>query len=106
MEKRLNLRFNLNRETDQTAWEYLRSYGGSMNKAAIRAICEQAKSEQQTESENRFLERVIDAVRAEIRMAPMLSLSQILQPQSAPQQEINTHQSESEEVLFDFLDHF
>lgn len=106
MEKRLNLRFNLNREDDRTAWEYLRSYGGSMNKAAIRAICEQAKCEQQTEDENHFLDCVIDAVRAEIRMAPMLSLSQILQPQPAPQPELNTQQSESEEALFDFLDQF
>ena len=106
MEKRLNLRFNLNREADRTAWEYIRSHSGSMNKTAIHAICEQAKSEQQTEYENRFLERVIDAVRAEIRMAPMLSLSQFLQSQSVPQQESNTQQSESEEALFDFLDQF
>ena len=36
--KRMSLRFNLNREPDRKAWEYLQSLSTSRNKAVIEAI--------------------------------------------------------------------
>ena len=36
--KRMSLRFNLAREDDRKAWEYLQSLSSSRNKAVIEAI--------------------------------------------------------------------
>lgn len=37
--KRISVRFDLNREADRRAWEYLQSVSGSKNKAVIDALC-------------------------------------------------------------------
>ena len=109
MEKRLNLRFNLNRECDRRAWEYLRSQSVSMNKAVISAINSCIDHELQSDKEQALIERIAEAVRTELHSAPAFTLTQLLQPQFIPQQEKPIPEedpTETEENILDFLDSF
>ena len=54
--KRMSVRFDLNREADRRAWEYLQSVSGSKNKAIIDALC--------THSSN---SAVVEIIRSTIR---------------------------------------
>ncbi len=106
MEKRLNLRFNLNREADRRAWEYLCRQSCSKNKAIISAIVAYEDLQQRNNAEQDFLNRIIDTIRTELRSAPLFGLSQILRPQVIQQQESNVEDTESVDNLMDFLDNF
>ena len=104
MEKRLNLRFNLNREAERKAWEFIeRTSGKSRNKQIIRAINAYAERQTETEREEAFLNRLVDAVRQELRTSPTLALAQLLQPQTPV---VNPESKETEETILDFLDGF
>lgn len=106
MEKRLNLRFNLNREAERKAWEFIeRTSGKSRNKQIIWAINAYAERQTKTEREEAFLNRLVDAVRQELRAAPALALAQLLQPQT-PVVEPAPESEETEETILDFLDGF
>ena len=106
MEKRLNLRFNLDREADRRAWEYLCRQNCSKNKAIISAIIAHEDQQQRSKTEQAFLNRIIDTIRTELRSAPLFGLSQILQPQVIQQQEPELEDPESVDNLMDFLDSF
>lgn len=110
MEKRLNLRFNLNRESDRRAWEYLRNQSVSMNKAVISAINSCIDHELQSDKEQALIDRIAEAVRTELHSAPAFTLSQLLQPQAIPLQQAENiseeDQSEAEENILDFWDSF
>lgn len=47
--KRLSVRFDLSRETDRKAWEYLQSVNGSKNQAVIDALCTHSNNSTVTE---------------------------------------------------------
>ena len=99
MEKRLNLRFNLDREADRRAWEYLQSVG-NRNKRIRQAVNFYSERLKEESKENAFLERIVDAVRNELRAAPTLALAQLLHAQERAVPE------KSEETILDFLDGF
>ena len=106
MEKRLNLRFNLNREADRRAWEYLCRQSCSKNKAIISAIVAYEEQQKRSKTEHDFLNRIIDTIKTELRSAPLFGLSQILQPQVIQQQVPEPEDTESVDNLMDFLDSF
>lgn len=94
MEKRLNLRFNLSREPDRKAWEYLQSES-NRNRKIILAVNAYADRLKESSKEDAFLERIVETVRKELRAAPAL-----LPPTKEDVRE------NSEDAILDFLDGF
>ena len=113
-----NLRFNLDREDDRRAWEYLqkmdrREYR-SYSRAAIIAINDFFDRQihrddpylETRAKEEAFLKRVLDTIDLGIRNAApvsILSLAQNIQPQTAPPQEDT---SEDMAAAMDFIESF
>lgn len=101
---KVTLRFNLNKEADRRAYEFLQNAEVSYSKAVIAALNSYLDAQEQQKSEDTFLQRVVDTIRQELRTtAPMAGLLQLLQstPQEAP-----TPTEEDEENMLAFLDVF
>ena len=110
------LRFNLNREDDRRALEYLRSADGysSYSRAVIAAVIdhfsrmEKMKDDpylETREKENVFLRRVQETIEKSLSTAPALQLAQFfqnVQPQAAPQ-ETSPEDDENFETAMDFI---
>ena len=105
--KNVKVRFNLDKENDRRAYEYLKESETSYSKAVISAICGYLSLSESTVSEDAFLERVIQTIRQETAsINPLRSLLQLSQtPVQAPPvaEESDT---EAEETVLDFLDSF
>ena len=105
--KNVKIRFNLDKETDHRAYDYLQSAEKSYSKAVISAICGFMDLSEKTAAEDAFLERVISTIREET--AKTNSLGGLLQfVQTSPAQipaEKETN-AETEEAVLDFLDSF
>ena len=104
--KNVKIRFNLDKENDRKAYEYLQSADHSYSKAVISAICEYLELSERTASEDAFLERVIATIKEElVRTNPFGGLLQFVQtpPAVTPAEKENT---ETEEAVMDFLDNF
>lgn len=84
--KRMSVRFNLNREADRRAWEYLQSVSGSKNRVVIDALCAYGNG------------AVAEIIRSTIREC----LQGITVPSAAPVPQI----TEDESDLLDSLDAF
>ena len=63
--KNVKIRFNLDKENDRRAYEYLQSAKKSYSKAVISAICGFMELSERTAAEDAFLERVISTIREE-----------------------------------------
>lgn len=105
--KNVKVRFNLDKENDRKAYEYLQNAEKSYSKAVISTICGYMELSEKVAHENTFLERIIDTIREEVAKSnPFGGLLQFVQtpPTQAPtEKETNT---ETEETVFDFLDNF
>ncbi|MEE1056104.1 MAG: hypothetical protein UH239_02530 [Acutalibacteraceae bacterium] len=105
--KNIKIRFNLDKENDRKAYDYLQNADKSYSKAVISAICEYMELKEKSVNEDTFLERVIATIREEtVKANPFGSLLQLVQTQpiQAPvEKEDNT---ENEETMLDFLDGF
>lgn len=89
--KRMSLRFNLAREDDRKAWEYLQSLSTSRNKAVIEAI-------NRLEETDEALARVIEmTIRNCFKEISAVQTREENQPQTL---------SEEENSLLDSLDDF
>lgn len=105
--KNIKIRFNLDKENDRKAYEYLQNTEKSYSKAVISAICGYMELSEMTATEDDFLERVISTIREEMtKINPLGGLLQFVQtpPIQAPHKKENT--DESEETMLDFLDNF
>ena len=101
---KVTLRFNLNKEPDRRAYEFLRSADSSYSKAAIAALNAYLDDQAMQAKEDDFLQRVLEAIRQELRTAaPMAGLLQLFQ--SAPQEKSRPTQ-EDEDNMMAFLDAF
>ena len=110
------LRFNLNREDDRRALEYLRSADGysSYSRAVIAAVndhfsrMEKMKDDpylETREKEDAFLRRVQETIEKSLSAAPALQLAQLfqnVQTQAAPQ-ETSPEDDENFETAMDFI---
>ncbi len=105
--KNLKIRFNLDKENDRKAYEYLQGADHSYSKAVISAICEYLELSERVTTEDAFLERVIITIKEELAKAnPFGGLLQLVQtpPAQIPAEKENT--AETEETVMDFMDNF
>ena len=104
--KNMKIRFNLNKENDRKAYDYLQIAEKSYSKAVISAICEYMDLSERLATEEAFRERIIATIREEVSKSnPFGGLLQLVQTPSAstPTEKENT---ETEETVMDFMDNF
>ena len=105
--KNLKIRFNLDKENDRKAYEYLQGADHSYSKAVISAICEYLELSERVTTEEAFLERVISTIREEVAKSnPLGGLLQFVQTPSAQTSAEKENKAETEEAVLDFLDSF
>lgn len=105
--KNVKVRFNLSKENDRKAYQYLQNAEVSYSKAVISAICGFMKLSERTAIEDTFLERVISTIREEVRKSnPLGGLLQFVQTPSAQTPAEKENNAETEEAVLDFLDSF
>ena len=105
--KNVKIRFNLDKENDRKAYEYLQSADHSYSKAVISAICEYLELSERTASEDAFLERVIATIKEElVRTNPFGGLLQLVQTPPAQIPTEKENKAEMEETVMDFMDNF
>lgn len=105
--KNVKIRFNLDKENDRRAYEYLQNAEVSYSKAVISAICGYMELSEIKESEDAFLERVISTIREEAaKTNPLSGLLQFVQTPPAQTPAEKENNAESEEAMLDFLDNF
>ena len=105
--KNVKIRFNLDKENDRRAYEYLQSAEKSYSKAVISAICGFMDLSEKAATEDVFLEKVISTIREEVAKSnPFGGLLQFVQtpPAQIPAEKENN--AETEEAVLDFLDSF
>ena len=103
--KNMKIRFNLNKENDRKAYDYLQGAEKSYSKAVISAICEYLSLSERTEAEDAFLERVITTIKEELAKTNPFGLLQLVQTPSA-QTTTEKENTENEETVMDFMDNF
>ena len=108
--ERLGIRFNLDKEKDRKAFEFLQGYDKkkykSLNKFLIDIIAEYAETYNTEREQNDFLERVISTIRQELKTNATLTLANLFsQPQSILQQEVieETEPDENATTSLEFI---
>jgi hypothetical protein len=104
--KNVKIRFNLDKENDRMAYDYLQGAEKSYSKAVISAICEYMDLSERLATEDAFRERIIATIREEVSKSnPFGGLLQLVQ---TPPAQISTEKenTETEEAVMDFLDNF
>ena len=104
--KNLKIRFNLDKENDRKAYEYLQGADHSYSKAVISAICEYLGLSERTATEDAFLERVIATIKEELAKANPFGLLQLVQTPPAQIPAEKENKAETEETVMDFMDNF
>ena len=105
--KNVKIRFNLDKENDRRAYDYLQSAEKSYSKAVISAICGFMELVERTAAEDAFLERVISTIREEVAKSnPLGGLLQFVQTPPAQTPAEKGNNAETEEAVLDFLDSF
>ena len=122
-----NIRFNLEKESDRTAWEYLQQRDKRQHRSYSRAVIAAVNDYferrgrlafdpylETREKEDAFLLRVLETIRAGFNQATPVSTADTLlrflqgvQPQAAPAGEvIQEDQQEADDTALDFVDSF
>ena len=122
-----NIRFNLEKEADRTAWEYLQQRDKRQHRSYSRAVIAAVNDYferrgrlasdpylETREKEDAFLLRVLETIRAGFNQATPVSTADTLlrflqgvQPQVAPAGEvIQEDQQEADDTALDFVDSF
>ena len=105
--KNVKIRFNLEKENDRKAYEYLQCADHSYSKVVISAICEYLELSERTATEDAFLERVIATIKEELVKAnPFDGLLQLMQTPPAQISTETENKAETEETVMDFMDNF
>ena len=105
--KNLKIRFNLDKENDRKAYEYLQGADHSYSKAVISAICEYMDLSERLATEDAFLERVITTIKEELaKTNPFGGLLQLVQTPPAQISTEKENKAENEETVMDFMDNF
>ena len=105
--KNVKIRFNLDKENDRKAYDYLQDAEKSYSKAVISAICAFLELSERTATEDAFLDRVIATIRVETaKINPLGGLLQLVQTPSAQTPAEKENKAETEEAVLDFLDSF
>ena len=105
--KNVKIRFNLDKENDRKAYDYLQGAEKSYSKAVISAICAFLELSERTATEDAFLDRVISTIREETaKINPLGGLLQLVQTPSTHEPAERENSAETEEAVLDFLDNF
>ncbi len=105
--KNIKIRFNLDKENDRKAYDYLQNADKSYSKAVISSICEYMELKEKSVNEDSFLERVITTIREEtVKVNPFGSLLQLVQTQPVQAPAEKEDNTENEETMLDFFDGF
>lgn len=105
--KNVKIRFNLDKENDRKAYDYLQNAEKSYSKAVISAICGYMELSDIKESEDTFLERVITSIKEGLASTnPLGGLLQLVQQPVAQTPAEKENNTETEEAVLDFLDSF
>ena len=104
--KNVKIRFNLDKENDRKAYEYLQSADHSYSKAVISAICEYLGLSERMATEDAFLERIIATIKEESAKNNPFGLLQFVQTQPAQISTEKENKAETEETVMDFMDSF
>lgn len=100
--KNIKLRFNLDKENDRRAYEYLRDAEQSYSRAVIFIVNSYLDRCDEERKENDFLDRIISTVREAVQtVSPLGGLLQLI-PQATPE----STDDETQEAINDFLDSF
>ena len=112
-----NIRFDLNREDDRQAYEYLRHMDRTQYKSYTRAVVaalndsfsrqekQQADPFLETrEKEDRFLAQVLDTVREGVHQG--MSIIQLMAPASAVQPEVKADDNDPAQENYDIAEAF
>ena len=103
--KNIKVRFNLEKENDRRAYEYLKESETSYSKAVISTICGYMDLSENKATEDAFLERVIQTIRQETAsFNPLRGLLQLMQAQ--PPLTAEESEDENNQTVLDFLDSF
>ena len=107
--KKTNLRFNLNKEADKKAYEFLlsldKSSHKSVNRFVILLINDYADKKYLKQAEQNFTERIVSAIREELKAFAPLQLFQFL-GQMQPPAPKEQNSAENEMSAMDFLSSF
>ena len=104
--KNVKIRFNMNKENDRKAYEYLQGAELSYSKAVISAICGYLELSESKAAEDAFLEKVITTIREETaKINPLCGLLQFVQTPSAQTPPAEKEDTDTE-VMLDFIDSF
>ena len=102
--KNVKIRFNLGKENDRRAYDYLQSAEKSYSKAVISAICGYMELSETIAAEDAFLERVITTIKEGLASTnPLGGLLQFVQTPSAQTPAEKENNAETEESVLDFL---
>lgn len=105
--KNIKIRFNLDKENDRKAYDYLLNADKSYSKAVISTICDYIELKEKSVNEDSFLERVIATIREEtVKVNPFSSLLQLVKTQFIQAPAKKEDNTENEETVLDFLDSF
>lgn len=105
--KNVKVRFNLDKENDRKAYEYLQSAEVSYSKAVISAICGYMELSEAKTAEDAFLERIITTIKEETaKVNPLGGLLQLVQQPVAQTPAEKENNAETEEAILNFLDSF
>lgn len=105
--KNVKIRFNLDKENDRRAYDYLQSAEKSYSKAVISAVCGYMELTEVKATEDAFFERVISTIREETaKVNPLRNLLQFVQQPVAQTPAEKENNAEAKETVLDFLDNF
>ena len=103
--KKTNLRFNLDKESDKKAYDFLQSLDKSshksVNRFVISLINDYADKKHIEQAERNFTEKIVSAIREELKaFAPMQLFQLFGQMQATTPKEQNSAETEDEMINF------
>ena len=102
--RRTDVRFNLSREEDRRAWEFLHTAEAKQNRLIIQAINAYAVLEERESWQQTLLEQIDHSIREAVRES--LDNAVLAAPAPAENTQSETSQQENDDAMFDFLDSF
>ena len=102
--RRTDVRFNLSREEDRRAWEYLHTAGAKQNRLIIQAINAYAVLEERESWQQTLLEQIDHSIRDAVRET--LDNTGLDAPAPTENTQSEASRDENDSAMFDFLDSF
>ena len=104
--KQTDVRFNLSRDEDRRAWEYLCSNRAKHNRLIIQAINAYSDLEKREAWQETLLERIDHGIRDSVHTALGNVILASPMPVPAKDTQSDLSQQENDEAMFAFLDGF